>query len=169
MQFVVAALILVGCVSLLNLALTLAVIRRLRSHEELIAGAGNGRPALEPVLLAVGQAPAEFTATDVDGEKLSRSDLGAGLVGFFSTTCPACAQRLPFFTGLAERHDNVVAVVVGEPGETAEMITTLRRVARVFTERHGGSLTTAFDVRGYPATCRIDDAGTVLAHDVEIG
>ncbi|MER6945854.1 TlpA disulfide reductase family protein [Nonomuraea sp. NPDC000554] len=166
MQFVVVALVLVACVSVLNLVLNLAVIRRLRVHEELI---GSDRPAAEPVMLPVGEAPADFVATDVDGEKLSRGDLRAGLVGFFSTTCPACAQRLPRFTDLAAKHDNVVAVVVGEPGETTEMITTLRPVARVFTERHGESMTTAFAVHGYPATCRIDDEGTVLALDVELG
>ncbi|MBF8191044.1 TlpA family protein disulfide reductase [Nonomuraea sp. K274] len=166
MQLVVVALVLVAGLSVLNLVLTLAVIRRLRVHEELI---GGERPALEPVMLPVGETPGEFVAEDVDGEKLSRSDLAAGLVGFFSTTCPACVQRLPKFTDLAAEHTDVIAVVVGEPGETTEMINTLRPVARVFTERHGESLTTAFAVHGYPATCRIDDAGTVLAHSVELG
>ncbi|MEV0623445.1 TlpA disulfide reductase family protein [Nonomuraea sp. NPDC050404] len=166
MQFVVAALVLVAFVALLNLALTLAVIRRLRAQEEARRGE---RPALKPLMVGLGERPEDFTAADVDGEKLSRADLGPGLVGFFSTTCPACAQRLPKFTELAARDAGTIAIVVGEPGETAEMIDELRPVARVFTERHGDTLTTAFAVGGYPATCRLDPEGAVVAHNVELG
>jgi hypothetical protein len=166
----VLALVFFATVSALNLLLTFGVIRRLRQHEQVL-GRGAARASAPPRMLSPGEAPSEFTAVDIDGAVLSRDQLAAGLISFFTPDCQPCEERLPEFVRAAEREPSgragVVAVVVGEPTQAGPMTRALAPVARVFTEMPGGALTTAFRVSGFPATCRLD-RGQVVAVEPDL-
>ncbi|WP_081748916.1 TlpA disulfide reductase family protein [Nocardiopsis sp. CNT312] len=160
---------LVGALCLLNILLTVGVIRRLKEHTETIGHLRSTVPALpEQVILPAGEEVADFSAETVDGTTVNRADLeGETLVGVFSPGCPACTEQLPRFTDLAASfpggRDRVLAVVVGEAADAAHEIAQLTPVARVVQEEHGGTTAPAFGVNGFPAMARVDATGRVLA------
>ena len=143
--------------TLLNLLLTLGVIRRLREMAT--------RDAVMPGILGVGATPGEFTATDTEGRPLARTELtGTVLVGFFSTTCPACVEELPRFVARAGDvpggRDHVLAVLQGDRPATDEMSRKLTGVGRVVVDEPDGEVAAAFQVAAFPAWCLLDN-GTV--------
>lgn len=171
MPFLVAGVILVGALCLLDLLLTLGVVRRLREHgtqlQSLLARADHA-PAEHAVPPVAGEGVGDFLSTTVDGEPVSR-DLLAGetLVAFFSPSCTTCREQLPEFVEYARDlpggRSQVLAVVAGEPDETAEMIKTLTPVARVTVEDFDGELSRAFAVDAFPAHYVVDGSGALLA------
>ncbi|MFI0452098.1 TlpA disulfide reductase family protein [Actinomadura sp. 6N118] len=157
MAYLTAAVVLVGVLCVLNLTLTLAVIRRLREQ-------GEGRslsPSL-PVALKPGSRPAAFTATTTAGEQVSAASL-TGLVGFFSAGCEPCHALLPHFAERAEKmgRDNVLAVIGGDGDE--ELVAALTPVARVVVEDHDGPVAGAFRNSWSPAVFLIGPDHTVVA------
>ncbi|MFV2195698.1 TlpA disulfide reductase family protein [Nocardiopsis sp. LOL_012] len=160
---------LVGALCLLNILLTVGVIRRLKEHTETIEQLRSAVPVLPgQIMLPAGEEVADFSAETTDGTTVSRDALeGETLVGVFSPGCSACAEQLPLFTDLAGSYpggrDRVLAVVVGGAEEAADEIARLTPVARVVQEEHGGTTAPAFGVNGFPAMARIDATGRVLA------
>jgi peroxiredoxin len=164
MQYVMAALVVVGALILFDLVLTLGVIRRLRRHSELIGQALSRQGVGDSVMLAAGKAVSPFEATTVDGEPVATSRLsGQTLVGFFSPNCSACGEQLPSFVEHAKAvgPDRVLVVAVGADDQVGELVAQLRPVAKVVVERDGGQLARAFGVKGFPAMCLITGDGTV--------
>lgn len=171
MDYLAAAVALLGLLCLLNLLLVFAVVRRLRVHTErlnhLQAGAG---PLLGDAYVEAGAQVGEFAVVDVEGAPLSRATLESGtLVGFFSPGCKPCEELLPAFTAYAAGlgRDKVVAVVDGAVGAGAlGYLERLAPVARVVMESAGGGpLQQAFAVRGFPVVFMIDAGGVVRASD----
>jgi hypothetical protein len=161
--YLVSAVMLACALGALNLLLTLAVIRRLREHSELLASRPAGN---EPGVIEPGQTPGEFTATDTDGRPLRREKLtGDVLVAFFSQGCRACTDALPRFVTWAAAfpggRGQVLAVMSGELPWASELAATLAGVARVVIEDSEGDLATAFQVRAFPCWCLLDATGTV--------
>jgi hypothetical protein len=157
MLYLAVATVLVGLLCVLDLVLTLGVIRRLREHTELLSkqNTNDFRPNL-----TVGGEVGEFVTSTVDGERLTRHALLGGapdqtLVGFFSPSCRPCEEKLPKFVDFARAmpggRSRVLAVVVGEPDESATLVAELGEVARVVLEGYDGPLGSAFRVKGYPA------------------
>ncbi|MFI6599468.1 hypothetical protein ACIBHX_24715, partial [Nonomuraea sp. NPDC050536] len=73
MAYLIAVVVLVGVLCLLDLVLTLGVVRRLREHTKLVDAlyemvATMGAPAGP----AVGEVVGEFDVTTVDGSRVSR-------------------------------------------------------------------------------------------------
>ncbi|TDD25286.1 TlpA family protein disulfide reductase [Nonomuraea diastatica] len=158
MQYLVAAVGLVGLLCMVNLLLTVGVIRRLR-------GPGTSTP---PPTMAEGLSPGttvpRFAAMTTSGEPISDELLGApALVGFFSQGCQPCKELLPLFVERARgTSDAVLAVVAADPGEDSVAdIGPLAEVARVVTEAHQGPLQAAFRANAYPTVITIDAGGTV--------
>ncbi|MDP4505391.1 TlpA family protein disulfide reductase [Nonomuraea turcica] len=158
MQYLVAAVVLVGLLCMVNLLLTVGVIRRLR------------RESLPPSMMAEDLSPGarvpQFAAMTTSGEPISHELLnGPALVGFFSRGCQPCKELLPLFVERARgTSDAVLAVVVADPGhDSAADIERLSEVARVVTEVPGGPLQTAFKVNAYPTVITIDAADTVVS------
>jgi hypothetical protein len=159
------AVAVVGALCVLDLLLTVGVIRRLREHTELLS---SRREGMIFDVIAVGQRPGEFTWPDIDGAAVSREDVeGATLLGFFTPTCDMCKTRLPEFLAAATRfpggRDGVLAVVAGAlddgggPLAGAEaLIAELRAVARVVLEPHDGPVSAAFNVAAYPSWVLMD-------------
>lgn len=169
MQYTMAITILVGLVSGLNLLLIFGVIRRLREHEQAIhRGHQSGSPSTaHKLIIGVGEAVGEFSASDLDGVEFTHHAVGSSLVAFLSPQCTPCEELLPRFVREAAREPGgrarVVAVVVGDQDHAARLVEELKHVARVVVEQFGGPLTAAFGVRGFPAIVRVNDAGVVTA------
>ena len=170
MTVLAAAVALVGVLGLLDLLLTFGVIRRLREHAELL-GPGDG-PEVPVLGVTAGEQPAPFLVTTIEGDLIAGPG-GLSMVAFFSTTCPACPERIPpFISYLSDRgiaRKSVLAVVLGPQGEPPAFANALAGAAQVTTasERADDPLARAFKVAGYPAFCLLDDDGTVVAtsHD----
>jgi peroxiredoxin len=163
MPYLVAAVVLTAVLGTLNLLLTLAVIRRLREHTELLArhGADVGSGIIE-----AGQTPGDFAVTDTGGGAVRREDLGGdALIAFFSPGCHACTEALPrFLTQAAEfpgGRSRVLAVVTGDGPEVTAIADQLTSVARVVVDGVDGELATAFQARAFPSWCLLDATGTV--------
>ncbi|WFB10373.1 TlpA family protein disulfide reductase [Streptomyces sp. LX-29] len=171
MPFLIAAVILVGVLCVLDLILTLGVVRRLREHTELLANANSGLPAG----IAVGEEIGDFTAATVDGETLRRADLdGETVVAFFSPTCQPCRRKMPKFVEFAKAmpggRDRVLAAVIGDPDEAAEFAAQLGPVARVVVEGDDSGLVEAFRTSAFPTLLRVspDEAGRLVVKATDV-
>src|SRR5262245_50989604 len=102
MVFLVAAVVLVAALALLNLLLTLGMMRRLREQAELISARGSGGGIDEGVMPA-GSTIGEFITSAVDDRAVTSLDLSEDtMVGFFSPQCQPCRERVPEFISLLE-------------------------------------------------------------------
>ncbi|CAL9610616.1 hypothetical protein SUDANB121_05644 [Nocardiopsis dassonvillei] len=161
------AAVLAVALCLLDLVLTVGVIRRLKEHTELIGNlSGAGIP--DRTVLAPGERSGPFTATTEDGEPVDAGALsGPALVAVFSPGCGACAEQLPHFIDRAAAfpggRDGVLAVLAGAPAEVAEEARRLAPVARVVVDGPGGAVADALGVRAFPAFLRLDADGRVLS------
>ncbi|MCF6471904.1 TlpA family protein disulfide reductase [Nonomuraea sp. MG754425] len=165
MEYLAAAVVVVGLLCMVNLLLMVGVIRRLR---KLAARPAYGLPPTDG--LAVGERMPEFAATTTAGEPISHDLLGGpALVGFFTPGCEPCQELLPRFVARArEFHGQALAVVVATSAEdAAEEAEHLAGVARVVVEEPGGALQDAFSVSGYPTVYVIDADGAVAGTDLD--
>jgi thiol-disulfide isomerase/thioredoxin len=170
MVYLSAAVALTGALSVFNLLISLAVIRRLRSHD----GAARQAPgAALAVTLAVGQSVGDFAATTADGRVIAGNSLDQlTLVGFFTPACPPCKERVPQFLSYAARFPgDVIGVAVGDDGdpETQTLAARLAVAGAVVTEAARGPMGSAFGVGGYPAMCVVEPSGRIVASGSVIG
>jgi hypothetical protein len=155
-QSSVAAMIL-GALTLVNILLTLAVVRRQNDQSRLLAQlvSDGGEPTALDVL--PGDRVGEFGATTIDGRTVSRAELkGSTLVAFLAPGCPSCEHNLPEFLSRAATaprgRDQVLAVVLGRALGAPAMCELLAPVAQVLTEEEDrGPLARAFGVASLPA------------------
>lgn len=157
---VLVAVTVVGLLGVVNLVFSFGVIRRLREHTEILNRLNSGPTR---AMVRSGERVGEFSAVAVDGAAVSQQSLGADtLVGFVSTTCPACVERLPEFVRFARDHTGpVVGVVVGDGDDAATMIRALDGVATVIQEPNQGPVAAAFGVEAFPAFGLLDAGGVV--------
>ncbi|WP_433186624.1 peroxiredoxin family protein [Actinoallomurus sp. CA-150999] len=156
MVYLAAAVVLLGVLCLLNLLLTIGILRRLR------ADAAQGHNPGLPFDLGPGSAPGEFTEVTTAGEPVSHDTL-SGVVGFFSAGCEACHTLLPSFVEHARElgRDNVLAVVGGDDQETVDALTPVARV--VTAELDGGPVARAFKNTWTPALYLVGDDHRIVA------
>ncbi|GAA2846487.1 TlpA family protein disulfide reductase [Nonomuraea rubra] len=160
MAYLVTAVVLVALLGMVNLLLTIGLIRRLRRES-------GPRPMLAEGL-APGAGVPRFAAMTTNGEPVSEELLGApALVGFFSPGCQPCKELLPLFVERARgTSDGVLAVVAAVPGQDATAyLEPLAQVARVVTEPPQGPVQRAFKVGAFPTIITIDAGGTVAGTD----
>lgn len=163
MAFLVAGLVLVGVIAVLNLLLTMAVIRRLRRQEAMMSMPDmDSGPAIGSKLPA-------FSAEPVSGDVVTSDDLigSPAILAFFSTDCSACKTSIPYLVEYAEVNNlkprQVLVVVGGEDREKRDEIAAeLNSVASVVYEAHHGPMAANFDVKALPTFVMIDDKGTVI-------
>jgi hypothetical protein len=154
MPFVVAALVVLGLMCLLNLLLTVGILRRMRAEATAVGAA-------PPFELRPGSAIGEFAVTAITGEPITDETV-TGTVAFFSASCTPCHDLLPHFLAYAREQgrDSVVAVVGGDDPST---VSTLAAVARVVTAPpDGGPVAAAFRNTWTPALYLVSD-GRVVA------
>ncbi|MGI5237911.1 TlpA family protein disulfide reductase [Dactylosporangium sp. CA-139066] len=155
MPMLVAAVVVLTVLVVLDLVLTTAVIRRLRTYEDSRSAAGAPP---ETIRIAVGAEVPEFA--DADGRRT--------LVGFFSTTCKPCvteAAELVRREGRLTAAGIAVVPVLTQHGEEDPngLRTVLAAVGTVVTEAPGGPVSTAFGTRATPSYVLVDPDGRVAA------
>jgi peroxiredoxin len=167
MQYLAAAVVIFGVLSLVNLWLTFALIRQAARQSARVARVTHQRASAR--LDAGGKAP-EFTATTVRDETKTLADLtGArSLLGFFSAPCPPCKAAVPEFTQYAGSipggASQVLAVISGDAGKaTAGLVRELADSASVIVEPVRGPVASAFSVFGYPTFYLLDENGQIEA------
>lgn len=171
-MFGTAVVVVCVLLTVLNLTLTLGVIRRLRDHAERLDGVtAAGAEEWRPPIIGPGSRPGAFSAVGVDGERVGDDDFAeGGLVAFFSPDCAICKEWLPRFvdaaTALGDRRRAlaVIAAASATDPATADQVTALKDAATVVVENDKGPLAEAFGVVGYPAMVRLGEHGTVVAN-----
>lgn len=133
------AVVMLSVLCLVNLLLTLGLARRIRAE-------------LPPVVLP----PGSLVDAALDPPTL---------VGFFSPGCGPCHESLPEFVARAGRAPagRTLAVIVGGGERADEMVAALTDVASTVEEPRGGTLATAFAVKGFPAFALVGDDGRIEA------
>ncbi len=157
-------------VCLVDLVLTLGVVRRLREHTELISKLASPAPV---AMLADGRTVRAFEAVATTGEAVSRDLLsGVTLVGAFAPDCPACTEALPAFVDHAERFPGgrrqVIAVVMADGNDTEAYRADLEPVARVVVEAGPGGIGEALGITSFPAFGVLDAAGTLVSSGYDL-
>jgi hypothetical protein len=149
MPILAAAVIVLTVLVVIDLALTTAVIRRLRVFE---VNAAAARP--EVIEIAIGAEVPDF------GRRT--------LLGFYSTTCAPCAAEAPELVRrgprLAGDGITVVPVLMVPPGtDPAALAGVLAGAGAVLTEPPGGPVATAFGAQATPSYVLVDPDGRVAA------
>jgi thiol-disulfide isomerase/thioredoxin len=167
-DYLISAIVLLTLLGVGNLALTLALARRLRTGTATQSGLR---------LLSPGERVGTFAVTTTDGVQISDERLfaGTGLVAFLAPSCSPCQEQLPrVLNRAAEIADpcRVLAVVVDDhenPADVASEVAALRGSAQVVVARTGDRLMSAFGVDAYPALFLIDSDARVKAAGHDIG
>ncbi|MFI6598656.1 TlpA family protein disulfide reductase [Nonomuraea sp. NPDC050536] len=170
MPYLIATVVLIGALCLMDLLLTLAVVRRLKEHTKLIdalyevadagalAGAAGG--------VAVGEVVGDFDTTTVEGSHVARDLLPEGtVVAFLSPDCRGCHEQLPELASWAAGQDRsrVLAVIDGRSGDPAQLVMTLSPVAQVILDDARPQVADAFRVQSFPAFFHVAAGGRLLA------
>jgi peroxiredoxin len=168
MSYLAVAVVILGVLCLVNLALTFALVRRVSGLSAQPGGPAGFRPAW-PALPPGSQVPG-FTVTTVSGATRSLDDLAGSrsLLGFFSLGCPPCQDAVPEFIDFARTipggTSQVLAIVCGPKGTAAEgLARELHGAASVVVEPRRGPVATAFQVSGYPRFFVLDESGRIEA------
>jgi peroxiredoxin len=164
------AVVVLAVLCLLDLVLTLGVVRRLRDHntrlQALQGVAPDGFALPRP-----GDGVSPFSAVALSGETVTNDDLAEPtLVAFFTPDCPSCEEKLPGFLDytrdFASGKARVLGVVASESGGS-HYRTALSEVATVVSERERGALQKAFNVTAFPSFLVVVDGMVAQAtHDV---
>lgn len=168
MAYLTAAVTLFGLLSIVNLALTLGIVRRLRTQRHESPPTAKGDP-FKGSGLSVGEPVGSFSVRDTQGRPLSRDSLREGmLVAFLSPGCLPCEELLPSVVelGRAAGPGQVLAVVVlNEDGGARPdaFVAALSPVATVAVTRLEGELTRAFSIQGMPTGVRMGPEGRIAA------
>jgi peroxiredoxin len=169
MTYVVASVVLIGAISLINLSLTAAVIRRLRQDQS----ARVKPPAVSG--LAVGSLLPDLAATAIDGSEVSVAKVGQdeAAFAFFSTNCSACGPSIPHFIEYVRsqslRQSQVIAVIAGEREDAAHFVEQLDGVATTVIDSKEGDFARSFAVFAFPTFITSDSAGRVTASGAGAG
>lgn len=159
MGYLVAAVVLLGVLCLLNLLLTVGILRRMRTSAEWQPG-----PLFR---LGPGSAIGAFSAVTTADEPVS-DDTVTGIVGFFTAGCGDCHELLPRFVERAgEMGREKVLAVVG--GDDEDAVRALGRVARVVVaDLDGGPVAQAFQNTWTPSLYLVGDDHRVVAVGTQI-
>jgi thiol-disulfide isomerase/thioredoxin len=168
MGYLFGAIVFCSLLMVISILLNLGVIRRLREHEKFISEIRSQQLSAPDLAIKPGESPARFEAVDIDGRELTSETIGPSRVSFFTPNCPGCDTTLPEFLEQAREArtsgEQVIAVVVGREPAAADYVERIRGLSQVVREDYGGSVSTAFRVRGFPVTVLLDEHGTAVAN-----
>jgi hypothetical protein len=160
-SLVLASVALLAVLVVLNLALTLAMVRRLR---DLQAGTTPS-----PHLPEVGMRPGELLARSADGDgfdamTFGRQSNGRGLLAVVSPGCASCRQLLDALESFdADTARTVVVVGDGSHPETRGLLEAASRVARSGLVSETQLLSCLGPVDAFPTLLRVEDGRVTAA------
>lgn len=164
MALLASVVAVVGVLCILNLLLTLGVVRRLREHGAMIAAANMTE--LPVIGLAKSDPVPPFSVVTIDGETLT-NESGLRVMAFLSSSCSICPERVGPFADYIRSHriprDGVLTVAVGPASEPPPYLDGLADLTKVCVEQDDSGVARAFKVNGFPAFCLLDADGVVLA------
>jgi hypothetical protein len=163
---ILAVGVIVAILSMLNLAITLTVLRQLRQ---------NAMPTTRP-----GMPPFDFDPTDLAGRTIpAKLDAaldatrpgwsarpGSTFVAFFAAGCHSCHGPAPRFAGLddpAGQGADVLALLAHGDGSTDEELLNLLGDTPVIQGPEADSIAAALGVVAFPLFVRIDDGERIAA------
>jgi hypothetical protein len=147
--FASAVVAAIGAVAVLNLVLTLALVRRLRSVENSHSHDGEAVPEVLP-------AP----GLDVSGFPQADLAVGRRTVVMLTPTCPPCQTLLDSLVADADRYrQDTLVFMIGTPAETATMAQRLTGFDTATLSEEVAE--TAFRVTGFPAVLSVADGVVV--------
>jgi hypothetical protein len=166
-----AAVVVLAAITVLNLAVTLAVVRRLR--EMPAAAPANPGAVGGP---APGEVAPEFSAVTVDGTGIEGPALRrrTTLVGFFNTSCESCGEAAPDFAAAAADLNRagmaalaIVEIVDGD--DPTEFTARLGPDATVVVEPGPGDVLKRYLPKGTPAFYLVNAEGVVISRAFSVG
>ncbi|MFC7642345.1 hypothetical protein ACFQX6_16350 [Streptosporangium lutulentum] len=156
MNFLIAAVVLLGALCLLNLLVTFAVLRRLREHTAELESLASRTPLMPYVPVAL------------IGRTLPASGaVRPQLVAFFDVHCDTCHERAPQFA-VAARSRTALAVISGDGREADDLVEILGDGVSVITAEAAESMVRALGVEAFPTFLRVSPEGTVLEAGTEL-
>lgn len=161
MPIVVTAVIVLGALVIVDLSLSAAIIRKLRTLESQSAGS-------PPAGLPPGARPGEFTALSTGGTPVTSDQLRGRetLVGFFSSDCAGCLPKAPLFAQAAGRARGqgieAVAVITVMERQPDDLLAALGDGVSVVVEQGRGPMGRAFSIGAFPWFFLIDPNGAVV-------
>lgn len=165
MGFLAAVVALIGALTVLNLLLIMAVMRRLKQQNTVSTVNGNESDIPE---LPIGSRIPEFRAESTSGAIVTTGDLigSESVFAFFDTGCSVCKSTIPKLIDHADTHglkaDQVIAVVGGSENSAGEYLEKLDGAATVIVEDSVGPVASAFSIAGFPAFVIVDGDGRVV-------
>ncbi|MDX3312768.1 TlpA family protein disulfide reductase [Streptomyces sp. NPDC054884] len=163
MRFLVAVVVLIGALTVLNLFLTMAIIRRIKQTNVAPRREGSEIPELE-----VGTRIPDFRAESTSGAVVTNADFFGteAVLAFYDTGCAVCKTTIPKLIDHAQvnglKADQVIAVVGGRGNSAADYVDGLDGAATVVLEDSLGPVASAFSIPGFPAFVVVDADGRVV-------
>lgn len=175
MAILTAAVTVLTALTLFNLVLSMALVRRLRHVEN--AGRRGPLPAVPDLeQLPAGRVIPEFTATSVTGAEVSSRELigDRAVYAFFDTDCGICKKQLRPLVEFAEDAGlapGQVIAFVGHENPDADVhayTSVLENRATIVMQSLDDEVGRAFSPGGVPAVVLADADGTVVRSGVEV-
>ncbi len=159
--FLLASSILVWIVVLLNLSLTLVLIRRVNAGPGSFPGVETGLPT--------GRLAPDFSAQTLEGKKVTLADYAGHPTTFVfvASYCEPCHEILPSLKTLAPQAraagTTLVLVNDGSQQETEEIMRTVDgQVEVLLAPRHEHSFFTNYHIAMTPSYCSLDERGMIV-------
>jgi len=145
-----AIVICIAIVAVSAFGLVLVLARRLRAVTERVE---RFLPVSEGSLPDPGTPIPEFTATAVDGTRISHEDFADAdrLLVFLTTDCSSCHDQVPALRELDSSWLEPVVVVIGNKDQRPDMVSALTEHALVVEEEEYGPIATALEIHEFPA------------------
>ncbi|MGQ4267056.1 TlpA family protein disulfide reductase [Nocardiopsis changdeensis] len=172
MGILIAAVVLLTALTLFNLVLTLAIVRRLRATEAAPGRAASRAPDLDEV--PVGAPVPDFTTRSVAGTPVSAAEQRGdhAVYAFFDTGCGVCEHQLRPLVDFARRAglspEQVVVFIADERGEAERYTSVVAEHTTVVLQAVDEVAEQVFGLRGVPAFVLADAEGTVVRSSVEV-
>lgn len=164
-SFLVVSSVLLWIVVLLNLILTLAVIKRVNDNNKQIPNMEMPDMGLKPGT----QAP-DFTAQTLNGETVTLANFTGRKVGFLyvSPHCRPCKDKLPVFQKLYTNSQQIgldwlLVSVSGTLSDIQAMVTDFNiTMPMLYAPDEQNPLAQDYQARGTPSFCLVGEDGKVV-------
>ncbi len=156
----------VSLVLVIDLALSIAIIRRLREVAQSLGTRGSVSTAAVERGLAPGEPLPAFAAVTTDGEDILSAHLirKGALIAFFAAECDACRQHMSELRRVLDqsgRQPNTLVVVDGDAHAGFDLISRAEQFGQVVSEPNDGPLSRLFRVGVFPTFFVVGDSEVI--------
>jgi hypothetical protein len=166
---ILAVGVIVAILSMLNLAITLTVLRQLRQRAMPMTGTGMPPFDFDPTDLAGRAIPAKLDAALEATRPRWSARPGSTFVAFFAGGCHPCHFQAPRFASLddpAGQGSGVLAMLTHGDGSTDEELLDLLGDTPLIQGHEADSIAAELGVVAFPLFVRIDDGKRIAAASI---